>query len=171
MSRKRPLSDENIIATLDEFADSEDGLDSDDDSIDDPDFIPDLEEFEHEAPDIDIDVDSIIQSLESIDEGPSTSTETVPSAEIASEPSYDKKLRKDNKEKLAKLNLRWKQKNLELNEEQLTFMGNKTLGPDLLELDTPEQFFSTYFQMNLSLKLLKRLTYIKCRKVPIALHG
>lgn len=65
-----------LTATPDKFTDSEAGLDSDNDSIDDPDFIPDLEEFEDEAPNIDIDV------------GPSTSAETVSSAESASEPSY-----------------------------------------------------------------------------------
>lgn len=42
MSRKPPLSDENIIAFLNDLADSEDGLNFDDDSIADPDFIPEL---------------------------------------------------------------------------------------------------------------------------------
>ncbi|GBP27397.1 hypothetical protein EVAR_18874_1 [Eumeta japonica] len=93
-----------------------------------------------------IDLDSIIQTQEDDAENPSSSTEITLSQDGASQPSQAKKSRKVAKEKPAKLNLCWKKKNLELNTEQLMFTGNKILGPDLLELDTPVQFFFfTYF--------------------------
>lgn len=41
--------------------------------------------------------------------------------------------------------LQWKQKNLILNDQQVKFLGNSTLPSDLLELDTPIQFFLHLF--------------------------
>ncbi|KAF9417923.1 hypothetical protein HW555_005068, partial [Spodoptera exigua] len=45
-ARKQSLADEYIAAALEDGADSEDGLDFDDDSLADPDFIPELETYE-----------------------------------------------------------------------------------------------------------------------------
>lgn len=166
MSRKRPLSDEKISATLNDLADSEDGLDFDDDSIADPDFIPALETFEDGVSEIDIDLDYIIESIEMIDESPSSSTATAPTHESTAQPSHAKNVRKDTKGKPDKLNLRWKNKNLELNAEQLMFMGNKTLGPDLLELDTPVQFFFYLFPNELINKLSEETNLYQVQKDP-----
>ncbi|VVC95176.1 unnamed protein product [Leptidea sinapis] len=54
MSRKRRLGDLDIICVLQDGADSEDGLDFDDDSLADPDFIPELETVEDETPEINL---------------------------------------------------------------------------------------------------------------------
>lgn len=78
MSRKRPLGEKNIIFALNDGTDSEDGLDFDDDSLADPDFVPELETIEDTNPEIDIDVDSIIETLENNDEIPSSSKESEP---------------------------------------------------------------------------------------------
>lgn len=164
MSRKRPLTDENITATLNELEDSEDGLDFDDDSIADPDFTVDLETFEDEVPDIDF--ENFIESLENIDDTPSCSTETVPSRESPSQASSVKNPRKDTKEKPPKLNLRWKNKNLVFNAEQLTFMGSKVLGPDLLQLETPEQFFFYLFPTELIKKVVEETNLYQVQKDP-----
>ncbi|CAB3256979.1 unnamed protein product [Arctia plantaginis] len=51
--------------------------------------------------------------------------------------------------KPTKPNLRWKKKSLQLNAEQLRFKGNKNLGTELLELETPIQFFFYLFPQEL----------------------
>ncbi|XP_050552391.1 piggyBac transposable element-derived protein 4-like [Spodoptera frugiperda] len=125
---------------------SEDGLDFDNDSLADPDFVPELNNFEDDVPEVDIDVDSIIQTLEDDHESPGCSTEYAPSREMSDQAPPAKK---PAKEKIPKLNLRWKKKNLELSELQLMSTGNKTLGSDLLELDTPIQYFFHLFSPEL----------------------
>ena len=148
MSRKRRIGDLDIICALQDGADSEDGLDFDDDSVVDPDFIPELENFEDEIPEVDIDVGSIIENLEDSQESASSNIETVQANVCIAEPSTSQKNpanKNPPKTKAAKLNLRWKKKNLELNAEQLMFTGSKSLGSDLLDLDTPIQFFFYLF--------------------------
>ncbi|CAG4938143.1 unnamed protein product [Parnassius apollo] len=54
--RKQSLADEYIAAALEDGADSDDGLDYDDDSLADPDFIPELETFEDDNVALDIDM-------------------------------------------------------------------------------------------------------------------
>lgn len=164
MSRKRPLSAEEIIAALSELADSEDGLDSDDDSIVDADYIAELETFEDEDPEVDNDEDYIIESVENFDEGLTSNIENAQTQEITGQHSYAKNTRLDGQEKPGKLNLRWKKKNLELNEEQLMFIGNNTLGPELLELDTPEQFFFYLFPHELINKISEETNLYQVQK-------
>lgn len=76
VARKRRLEDEDIASALLNGDDSEDGLDFDDDSLADPDFIPDLETFEDEPSELDIDVDSLIETLKDNHESPSLDAET-----------------------------------------------------------------------------------------------
>ncbi|GBP23589.1 PiggyBac transposable element-derived protein 4 [Eumeta japonica] len=56
--------EEDISMILQNGDDSEDGFDFDDDSLTDPDFSPELETFEDHTSTLDIDVDSIIETLE-----------------------------------------------------------------------------------------------------------
>lgn len=62
----RALKDEEIQQCLFDYAESEDGFDGDDDSIADPDFVPDLEvpieinDFEVDG----VDIDTIIENIE-----------------------------------------------------------------------------------------------------------
>ncbi|CAG4952553.1 unnamed protein product [Parnassius apollo] len=67
------------VKTLEDGADSEDGLDFDDDSLADPDFLPELETFEDDNVALDIDMDSLIETLEDDHENPSNSAEISPS--------------------------------------------------------------------------------------------
>lgn len=166
MSRERLLSNKDIIFALNIGADSEDDLDFDDDSLGDPDFVPELDTFENEALEEDIDVDSLIETLENTDENPSSSMETTPSSESTAGPSQPKNPRTTANAKPAKLNLRWKKKNLELNAEQLMFTGNKNLGPDLLELDTPIQFFLYLFSNELMKKISEETNLYQVQKDP-----
>lgn len=163
MSYKRCLRDEDIATTLFDDADSEDGLDFDNDSLADPDFVPELNNFEDDVPEVDIDVDSIIQTLEDDHESPGCSTEHAPSREMSDQAPPAKK---PAKEKLPKLNLRWKKKNLELSELQLMFTGNKTLGSDLLELDTPIQYFFHLFSPELIKVISEETNLYQVQKDP-----
>lgn len=85
MSLKRFLSDKDISFALNYGAVSEDDLDFDNDSLVDPGFVPELDTFENEASELDINVDSIIliiiETLENTDENPFSSIETIPSNE------------------------------------------------------------------------------------------
>lgn len=166
MSRKRPIGDEDILLALNDGADSEDGLDFDDDSLADPDFVPDLETFENETSEMDIDVDAIIETLEDNHKSPSASTVTAQSNKNIPPPPQAKKPQQAANKKPAKLNLRWKKKNLELNTEQLIFTGNKILGPDLLELDTPIQFFLYLFSVELIKKICEETNFYQVQKDP-----
>ncbi|CAG4944022.1 unnamed protein product [Parnassius apollo] len=77
MSHKHSLRDENITSALLDGADGEDGLDYDDDSLTDPDFVPNSENFE------DIVVDSIIKSLKAYHESTSIGLESAPSCDTS----------------------------------------------------------------------------------------
>ncbi|XP_045509387.1 piggyBac transposable element-derived protein 2-like [Colias croceus] len=152
-ARKRPhrvLLDEDITSMLQDDDDSEDGLDLDDDSLADPDFSPELETFEDNTSTLDIDVDSIIETLESNHE---SSVPSPPSAETASHGPLPSSAQSNQSNKTAtkptKLNLRWKKKSLQVNSEQLRFKGNMNLGTELLELETPIQFFFYLFPQEL----------------------
>lgn len=66
-ARKRPLRvflEEYITSVHQNGDDSEDGLDFDDDSLADLDFSPELETFEDSTSTLDIDGDSITETLE-----------------------------------------------------------------------------------------------------------
>ncbi|KAJ8728907.1 hypothetical protein PYW07_006603 [Mythimna separata] len=152
-ARKRPhrvLLEEDITSMLQDDDDSEDGLDFDDDSLADPDFSPELETFEDNTSTLDIDVDSIIETLESNHE---SSVPSPPSAETASHGPLPSSAQSNQSNKTAtkptKLNLRWKKKSLQVNSEQLRFKGNMNLGTELLELETPIQFFFYLFPQEL----------------------
>ncbi|KAH9628691.1 hypothetical protein HF086_008632 [Spodoptera exigua] len=152
-ARKRPhrvLLEEDITSMLQDDDDSEDGLDFDDDSLADPDFSPELETFEDNTSILDIDVDSIIETLESNHE---SSVPSPPSAETASHGPLPSSAQSNQSNKTAtkptKLNLRWKKKSLQVNSEQLRFKGNMNLGTELLELETPIQFFFYLFPQEL----------------------
>lgn len=162
-ARKRHLADEDIASALLNGDDSEDGLDCDDDSLADPDFIPDLETFEDEQSELNIDVDSLIETLEDDHESPSLNAETEPLQHTIPESSTAQSSRpkaakqSQTKKKPTKLNLRWKKKSLQLNTEQLRFKGIKDLGSDLLELETPIQFFFYLYPQEL-IKLISEET-------------
>lgn len=154
-ARKRPprvLLEEDITSILQNGDDSEDGLDFDDDSLADPDFSPELETFEDNTSTLDIDMDSIIETLENSHESSVPllpRTETTSNVAVAQPSSAQSNQSRPTTSKPTKLNLRWKKKSLQLNTEQLRFKGNKILGAGLQELDTPIQFFFYLFSQEL----------------------
>lgn len=127
----------------DEIYDSEDGFDDDDDSVIDPEYQPleNLEHFSDYDEDTEVDIDSIPEESECCKPvaGPSFS---IDSAQQIRQSDVTNKKRQ-------KRQMKWKQKNLVLNDQQTRFVGNTTLPPNLLELDTPIQYFFYFFPKEL----------------------
>lgn len=141
----KTLTDEQIQAMLDLGNQSEDGLDfSDDDSIQDPDFVADHEFIsdEDEGENIADAEDDDAETEDLQDPQPGTS-----------------KTPQKNRKKTKGQNVTWKKKNLVLNNEQLSFLGDSNLPPELLELSTPLQFFLYLFPISL-MELIKEETNI-----------
>lgn len=135
----RSLRNDEIYDTLCQY-DSEDGLDDDDDdSVIDPEyqsFLEDLEPFSDCDENSGVDIDSIIEESECCEPiaGPSSPD---PAQQIRQSGSTNQKRQKRQ--------LKWKKKNLVINDHQIRCIGNTTLPPNLLELDTPIQFFFLLF--------------------------
>ncbi|XP_045445825.1 piggyBac transposable element-derived protein 2-like [Melitaea cinxia] len=138
------LRDSEICDLLHQY-DSEDGLEGDDDSVIDPDFQPlseDLELFSDCEENTGVDIDAIIEESER--------SETIAGSSSADPGQQDSQSNKaSTNQKRQKRQLQWKKKNLVLSDQQLQFTGNTTLPPNLLELDTPIQFFFYLFPKEL----------------------
>lgn len=146
----RNLLEEEIEQFLFDYEASEDGLDDDDDSVADPDFIPDLDlpcDDEVSENIEGLDINSIIEGLEHHDDISQDSPTAASSSQSRSSPQPGPSA--NRRQTRQKLNVRWRKRNLELNEQQLRFTGNETLSPDFLDLDTPIQFFFKIFPKNL----------------------
>ncbi|CAK1599312.1 unnamed protein product [Parnassius mnemosyne] len=102
----------------------------------DPDFEPDFEESIDESLEAEFDIDALVDTLNDDDRNSNFEDPPV------------------KRRKPEKLTLRWKKKNLELNAQQLAFTGNESLSSDILDLDTPIQFFLFLFPP----ELLKRIS-------------
>lgn len=149
----RGLGDDQIEEFLFDYAESEDGFDGDDDSIADPDFVPDLElplEVNDFEEDDGVNIDTIIENIENSSSvsQPPTLSETVPQPGPSSRPGSS-----GGSQVKRKLNLRWKKKNLQLNEQQLCFTGDENLPSEFLELDSPVQFFYKIFPKELFIEI------------------
>lgn len=139
----RSLGEDEIEQFLFDYEASEDGFEDDDDSVADPEYVPDLElpfedEFAEEVH-IEVNIDNVIEDLE---RGGSSPPPPAPTASPQPGPSARRQTKK-------KLNVRWRKKNIELNEQQLRFTGDETLPSDVLELETPIQFFLKLFPQEL----------------------
>ncbi|XP_028173793.1 uncharacterized protein LOC114362546 [Ostrinia furnacalis] len=113
----RSLREEEIEQHLFDYEVSKDGYEDDDDSVADPDFIPDLEHpFEDDAVEVveGLDIDDIIENLE---HNVSTSQ---PSATIESSSQPGPSARRQSK---PKLNVRWRKKNLQRNATRLSMLA------------------------------------------------
>lgn len=106
----------------------------------DPDFVRELKTFVDEAADLNI--DSIIETLEDNDPNSSANKDLASSNESTFNPQFPQGIqRKPANQKLDKPTLLWKKKDLELYAQQLLFMRNKSLDSDIERLETPIQFF------------------------------
>ncbi|CAG4938644.1 unnamed protein product [Parnassius apollo] len=143
---------ENEIACALQCDLSEDGLDLDDDSLMDPDFEPDFEESIDESLEAEFDIDALVDTLNDDDRNSNFEVEVGPALSSSDIPgTSDPPVKRRKPEKLT---LRWKKKNLELNAQQLAFTGNESLSSDILDLDTPIQFFLFLFPP----ELIKRIS-------------
>ncbi|CAK1582202.1 unnamed protein product [Parnassius mnemosyne] len=143
---------ENEIACALQCDLSEDGLDLDDDSLMDPDFEPDFEVSIDESLEAEFDIDALVDTLNDDDRNSNFEVEVGPALSSSDIPgTSDPPVKRRKPEKLT---LRWKKKNLELNAQQLAFTGNESLSSDILDLDTPIQFFLFLFPP----ELIKRIS-------------
>lgn len=145
MAHRHKLNDYDIALILQASEESEDGIDFDDDSLADPDFDPDLEEFieEHLEDEIDLSMQNNNNLISNPDEQPTPS-----SANLSNSTGPTEKRQKPEKRIL-----QWKKKNLELDAQQLAFTGNELLSSDILDLETPLQFFLYLFPKELIQKI------------------
>lgn len=152
----RGLGEEEIEEFLYDYAESEDGFDGDDDSIADPDFIPDLEvpmEVENLEEVDGVDIDTIIENIENFS---GTSQLSAPSETLPQPGPSSGPVTSGRSQPRQKLNLRWRKKNLELNEQQLCFTGGEDLSAEFLELDSPVQFFFKLFPKDLFAEIARQ---------------
>lgn len=120
----------------------------DDDSLDDPDFEPDAD-------------DDILEEILRLQSNKEKSQEDAPSSSTPTALSETApKLRTVQK------NIIWKQKHLQLNEEQLRFHGNCEIHGDLLQLDTPYQFFCYFFSDELFRNIVEQTNLYYVQKHP-----
>ncbi|XP_045457152.1 piggyBac transposable element-derived protein 3-like [Melitaea cinxia] len=139
----RSLGEDEITQYLFDYEASEDGFDGDDDSVADPSFIPDLESPFEEGPFETVEGSSIDGIIENLEHDVSTS-QHLDTTEPSLKPGPS--VRRQSK---PKLNVRWKKKNLELNDHQIHFTGDETLPPEFLDLNSPIQFFFKLFPKEL----------------------
>lgn len=123
----RSLKDDEVYGINYQY-DSEDGIDFDDDSLIDPDYQPLLENLES-IPDFEDNAEDDDDDVSSFQDPGQQSVST--------------------NQKRRKPELKWKKKNIVLNSQQTRFTGNSSLPPNLLELDTPIQFFYYFFPQEL----------------------
>lgn len=141
----RRLNNEDIVEILNQNDDdSEDGLDLDEDSITDPDYMVDIQEIDSFSENDDFDGEELFADIEgdNITPGPSLiptiQSILVEAGQVRGKPTTSRK----------SIPL-WKQRNLILNEQQLRFTGNNTLPDDIIGLDTPIQYFLYLFPVDI----------------------
>ncbi|KAJ8927661.1 hypothetical protein NQ314_019851, partial [Rhamnusium bicolor] len=154
---------ENFI--LNGFA-SEDDLDivDVDDSICDPNYIPDIEKISE------IVDDTLIPDLENTEENSITEID-VPEEndDLGEGPSNAKDVSKNSKKK-SKYKIMWKKKNLQLNNAQLSFLDSDVLHTNILEFSTPYSFLSIFLLQILFLILSNSQTYLVFKKILVNQH-
>lgn len=150
MSRKwRKLTSQDLECILGEWEDSEDGLDfSDDDDVADPTY--NLQQNEHESsdedpeepPDLEIGVQAAATPETTSIYNQLSSTATESTLAIAS-PSTSTSAAPSTSNRVPRTNMIWK--SLNINDDQIRFLGSETLPPEKLRLDTPLEVFSYLF--------------------------
>lgn len=139
-NRKKPLTDEELqylAEHLDEISDVSEDLElSDVDSLDDPEYYPD-----------DISERSDEQELPDSKEPDGNSSDVEEQIESEMEKEVLSSAPGSSKSKKKGVEMKWKNKNLILNEAQLCFRGNDSLPNSLLEISTPYECFQHFFLM------------------------
>lgn len=142
--RPRVLNDKELEEILQNWENSEDGVDfSDDDDVADPTYGIQLNELDSTTEDEEEDPNTTEQDITSQN---NTSLQASCSRSVKGTitNSSTSKKRQSNAS-TQKVNVIWKNKHLQLNDEQLRFHGSTALPIELLELDTPYQIFSFLF--------------------------
>ncbi|KAG5878624.1 hypothetical protein JTB14_019527 [Gonioctena quinquepunctata] len=161
MDRRIPLTDKELADIWENWSDSEDGLDfSDTGSVADPNYTPSEADIS----------DSLVDQDEDIQEALSEESSNEVEEEV--EPEDQNQLSVNNlsgkKKKLQKRKVVWKHRGIHLNDLQLAFHGDTDLPSAVMALETPYSFFSYFFSMTISLKVLwNRLIYLLPKQIRI----
>ncbi|KAJ8955067.1 hypothetical protein NQ314_006947 [Rhamnusium bicolor] len=73
-------------------------------------------------------------------------------------------LQKNIKEKVTQKNILWKQKSMQLNEDQLRLNEDTKLAADICDLDSPYDFFTYIYRRTFLRELFKKQTYLLYRR-------
>ncbi|CAG5005933.1 unnamed protein product [Parnassius apollo] len=152
MSRKlHTLTTQDLENILGECEDSEDGLDfSDDDDVADPtyNFEPNEHASSDEDPEVPPDLENEVQSTSILVTSTNThiiSTAMDPSLASASTSASSAAAPRISNRVPMTMNITWKTKTLNINEDELRFLGSEKLPLEILCLDTPFEIFSYLF--------------------------
>ncbi|XP_049308648.1 piggyBac transposable element-derived protein 4-like [Bactrocera dorsalis] len=120
------------------YESSEDGFETDDNSVTDPDFDPEGDissDFELDCKQNDVLLENEREDIDvRLEESAMPTNATQKGSSHRPKP---------------KMNVVWKKKNIELNEHQIRFTGKEELPADILDLETPIQFFLKIFPLEL----------------------
>ncbi|CAG5034842.1 unnamed protein product [Parnassius apollo] len=144
-TRKKLKDDdiENMLMRLEAGEISEDDAESDEDDLD---FYPSRK-----------DLQAVLEDKEVSDEEEVPETEECPDPPLVHEEIYQQAStsRSNVFPQINTRNLIWKKRSLEYKEESIAFLGSTELGPELMKLETPLQFFSQYFSEDLLKKIVE----------------
>ncbi|CAK1591763.1 unnamed protein product [Parnassius mnemosyne] len=134
---------ENMLMRLEAGEISEDDAESDEDDLD---FYPSRK-----------DLQAVLEDKEVSDEEEVPETEECPDPPLVHEEIYQQAStsRSNVFPQINTRNLIWKKRSLEYKEESIAFLGSTELGPELMKLETPLQFFSQYFSEDLLKKIVE----------------
>lgn len=163
MSNSRFLSEKDLTEYWENFSglDSDaDGAVSDSDSLEDPSFIPQAQSCDDHSSSSDREFE---EELVNSNGEPNADDANLPSCS-SQELTVTRKKVFSTRKKFENKNITWKKKSLQLNEEQLHFHGNINIPGNIMELDTPYQFFSYFFSNELINKIVQETNLYAVQK-------
>lgn len=164
MSRKRKeLTDAELEDIIQHMYDSTDDFEecsdfSDSDSIADPDYTPDDDDDQNERRGVAWDErEESADDVESLGEHVDTVTDQ-PSTSATNKTSSMKKTKAKD--------IVWHKKNLQIDEDALSFKGNSDLPTEILQLETPFDFFKYYITDSLIKNIAEQTNLYSVQKNP-----
>lgn len=160
MNKGDQLSEKELVEYWENFTglDSDDGADSDSESLEDP--------VEDAVRSIQDDVEDVSEAELSERDGPTLSDdeENLPLSTVRLGLLGDQA----NIERAATIyrDILWKEKSLQLNEDQLRFTGDQTLDENLCKLETPYEFFRVFFSNDLIKEIVQETNLYAVQKKP-----
>lgn len=158
--RNQPLTEKELNEFWENFTgfESDDDTDSDEDSLEDP--VKDaasLPEDDVEDNCSDVEVSDKEENTDTQEQETSDSEDSLPLSLLSA-------LIKKKKNK--KMDILWKEKSLQLNEDQLRFTGDTKLTASICKLETPYEFFNYFFSNDLIQQIVCQTNLYAVQKRP-----